>query len=78
MRPDDLNAVDGFVDEAEEWLRLTPAERLLESGRLWAMYLALGGSLDPEPDSQSPFYTPEAPRPGITHRRTGMHHLRRG
>jgi len=34
MRPDDLNAVDSFVDEAEEWLRLTPVERLLESDQL--------------------------------------------
>ncbi len=66
-----------FVDEAEEWLRLTPAERFLESGKLWALYLVLGGSLDPEPDPQSPFYVPETPRPGAAYWRAGVHHLRR-
>ena len=43
-------------DEAEEWLNLTPAERLLETTKLWQLYLSLGGRLDPEPDPQSPFY----------------------
>jgi len=57
MRSEDMP--DKLRDEDEEWLRMTPAQRLLESGRLWALYLALGGSLDPEPDPQSPFYFPE-------------------
>lgn len=48
-----------FIDEEEEWLRMTPAERIIESSRLWEVYIALGGSLDPEPDPQSPFYFPE-------------------
>ena len=43
-------------DEAQEWLSLTPSERLLETTKLWQLYLSLGGRLDPEPDSQSPFY----------------------
>ena len=43
-------------DETEEWLHLTPAERLLETTKLWQLYLSLGGRLDPEPDPQSPFY----------------------
>ena len=43
-------------DETEEWLLLTPAERLLETTKLWQLYLSLGGRLDPEPDPQSPFY----------------------
>jgi len=43
-------------DEAGEWLLLTPAERLLETTKLWQLYLSLGGRLDPEPDPQSPFY----------------------
>jgi hypothetical protein len=42
-----------------DWYRLSPQERLRESGKMWAAYLALGGSLDPEPDTQSPFYDPE-------------------
>jgi hypothetical protein len=43
-------------DEWAEWYRLTPAQRWQESEKLWQTYLALGGSLDPEPDTQSPFF----------------------
>jgi len=43
-------------DECMEWYRLTPAERWREAERLWEAYIAMGGSLDPEPDTQSPFY----------------------
>jgi len=42
-----------------EWYRLTPGQRWLESEKLWQTYLALGGSLDPEPDTQSPFFHPD-------------------
>jgi hypothetical protein len=42
--------------EWAEWYRLTPAQRWLESEKLWQTYLALGGSLDPKPDTQSPFF----------------------
>lgn len=45
-----------FMDEETEWLSLTPAQRILETTKLWELYIALGGSLDPEPDTQSPFY----------------------
>ena len=45
-----------FVDEDREWLSITPGQRILETTKLWRLYLSLGGSLDPEPDSQSPFY----------------------
>lgn len=48
-----------FVDEDTEWLHLTPAQRMLETTKLWKLYISLGGSLDPEPDSQSPFYFKE-------------------
>ena len=41
--------------EWAEWYQLTPVQRWLESEKLWQTYLALGGSLDPEPDPQSPF-----------------------
>ncbi len=43
-----------------DWYRLAPLERLKESQKLWTAYLALGGSLDPEPDTQSPFHDPAA------------------
>ena len=45
-----------FIDEEMEWISLTPGQRILETTKLWQFYLALGGSLDPEPDPQSPFY----------------------
>ena len=45
-----------FVDEDMEWLKLAPSQRMRETTKLWKLYIALGGSLDPEPDSQSPFY----------------------
>ncbi|MBL7130822.1 MAG: hypothetical protein ISS45_05425 [Candidatus Omnitrophica bacterium] len=48
-----------FTDEDMEWLTITPAQRLLETTKLWKLYIALGGSLDPEPDPQSPFYFQE-------------------
>ena len=49
--------------EWAEWYRLTPLQRWLESEKLWQTYLALGGSLDPEPDTQSPFFDPNESRP---------------
>lgn len=54
VQPEDL-----WPDEWVEWFHMTPQERWRESEKLWAVYLALGGSLDPEPDTQSPFYDPE-------------------
>jgi hypothetical protein len=55
---------DRTDDEWEGWYRLTPQERWRESMRLWEFYLAMGGSLDPEYDTQSPFnndYCPDGP-----------------
>ena len=65
-------------DEWAEWYRLTAVQRWLESEKLWQTYLALGGSLDPEPDTQSPFFDALAPRPRPAHGRTGVRVLRRG
>lgn len=42
-----------------EWYLLTPEERLARSQALWPEYLALGGSMEPEIDFQSPFYSAE-------------------
>jgi len=48
--------------ETLDWYRLTPAQRWVESEKLWATYLALGGSLAPEPDfAKSIFYDAETP-----------------
>lgn len=73
IQPDEL--VGG---EWAEWYRLTPVQRWLESEKLWRTYLALGGSLDPEPDTQSPFFDARTPRPRPAHGRTGVRVLGRG
>jgi hypothetical protein len=52
-----LNEAQNDSDSWKEWYRLTPIERMHESMKLWRFYLDAGGSLDPEPDSQSPFDT---------------------
>jgi len=65
-------------DELAEWYRLTPVQRWLETEKLWQTYLALGGSLDPEPDTQSPFFHPPASRPRAADGRTGLRVVRRG
>lgn len=67
-----------FLTEEEEWARLSPVERYIESGKLWVIYLGMGGSLDPEPDSQSPFDFPEIERAIPPDGRSGVHFIRRG
>jgi hypothetical protein len=65
-------------EEWAEWYRLTPFQRWQETEKLWQTYLALGGSLDPEPDTQSPFFDPHSPSAGPAHGRTGVRVVRRG
>ncbi len=57
----DRRALAEDLEGAEwaEWYFMTPQERWRESEKLWQNYLALGGSLAPEPDTQSPFFDPE-------------------
>jgi hypothetical protein len=64
-------------EEWAEWYRLTPSERWIETGKLWSTYILLGGSLDPEPDTQSPFFDPEIPGPSPSHGRPGVRIIRR-
>ena len=45
-----------YGEEFADWACLTPQERMVETCKLWEHYLQIGGSLDPEPDPQSPFY----------------------
>ncbi len=66
------------ADEWIEWYDLTPAERWAESAKLWQTYLALGGSLDPAPDTQSPFDDPEAWRESAAHGRSSLRVVRSG
>ena len=65
-------------DEWQEWLELTPIERFRQSEKIFAQYLAMGGSLDPEPDPTSPFYDPETSGTGAAYGRPGLRVLRRG
>ena len=67
-----------MLNEADEWALMTPVERYIESGKLWAIYLSWGGSLDPEPDSQSPFDCEELQRAVPDYGRSGVHIIRRG
>lgn len=66
-----------FIDEDKEWLLLSPAERLTETTKLWDLYIRMGGNLDPEPDFQSPFYSPEEWRQMYANRRASLHYIRR-
>lgn len=52
----EISAEELVGEELAEWYRLTPMERFRQSTKLWETYLSLGGSLDPEPDTQSPFF----------------------
>jgi hypothetical protein len=71
-------SIESVCDEEwEEWYRMTPQDRWLESERLWATFLALGGSLDPEPDSQSPFHDEAAWGALPSHGGTGLRSVRR-
>jgi hypothetical protein len=69
------------LDVGEQWLEwygMTPAERWQESLKLWSFYLDVGGSLDPAPDTQSPFDDAFASGPVAPHGRAGVRLVRRG
>ena len=75
---DRIDPEDLVGAEWAEWYRMTPQERFAESQKLWETYLALGGSLDPEPDTQSPFFDAEEWRANAADGRPGVRVLRRG
>jgi len=72
-----LNPRELVGEEWSEWYRLTPAQRWVQTQKLWRQYLSLGGSLDPKPDTQSPFHFSQAPRPGAFDGGSGVRALRR-
>jgi hypothetical protein len=72
-----IDICDIVGEEWAAWYRLSPLERLEESSRLWKTYLDLGGSFDPEPDSQSPFYDPSERHAGPADGRAGVRVVRR-
>jgi hypothetical protein len=63
--------------EWREWFALTPQQRCVKSEKLWAHYLEIGGRLDPEPDTQSPFFDPDAPGAEPADGWTGLRAVRR-
>lgn len=69
---------EDLSDEWKEWIELTPIQRFRESEKVFAQYLAMGGSLDPDPDPTSPFYDPEESSTGAPYGRPGLRILRRG
>ena len=64
-------------EEWGSWYRLSPQERWHESEKLWQVYLHFGGSLEPEPDTQSPFFDPSAPNTQTANGQSDMCVLRR-
>jgi hypothetical protein len=60
-------------EEWAAWHRLSPQERWRESEKLWQVYFYLGGSLEPEPDTQSPFFDPDASSTSATDARSGVY-----
>jgi hypothetical protein len=71
-----MQAVTDISSEWLDWYSLTPQERWNESGRLWATFLSLGGSLEPEPDTDSPFFDAASWRPLPSDGRPGLRVLR--
>jgi len=69
---------EDLPDEWKEWLELTPIERFRQSEKIFAQYLAMGGSLDPDPDPTSPFDHPNTSSTGAAYGRSGLRVLRRG
>jgi len=69
---------EDLSDEWKEWIALTPMERFRQSEKIFADYLAMGGSLDPDPDPTSPFYDPQTSSTGAAYGRAGLRVLRRG
>lgn len=53
--PSIIEAIERRVGpERMEWYSMTPAERWEATGALWINFLALKGSLDPNPDPERP------------------------
>jgi len=75
--PDMITPEELVGEEWAEWYSLTPLERWLESEKLWRTYQYLGGSLDPEPDTQSPFFDPASPCESPADGRSGLRVVRR-
>jgi hypothetical protein len=51
--------LDSIEPEWLEFYRMTPEQRWERSMELRAQYLVMGGTLEPDPDPQSPFWSAE-------------------
>ena len=78
--PDDADDIlEGLLEpEVLERFAMTPAQRWAAAQKLWQQYVEMGGSLDPDPDPQSPFFDPEEPSPVPADGRAGVRLIRRG
>ena len=72
-----MNLMPDISPEWVDWYLLTPEERWRESSILWNTFLSLGGSLEPEPDTDSPFFDAASWRPLPVDGRPGVRVLRR-
>jgi len=77
VKTEPVTGEDIAGSEWAEWYRLSPEKRWQYTNLLWHEYIALGGSLDPEPDTQSPFFDAEEWREIVTHGRTSVRDIRR-
>ena len=73
-----VRAEDLVGEEWADWYAMTPQERWSATDAMWDTYLMLGGSLDPEPDPQSPFFNEEEWRANLADGRPGVRVVRRG
>jgi hypothetical protein len=80
-----MKSADSFLSPEElvgeewaEWYLRTPIERWEQSSVLWQTYLTLGCSLEPESDTQSPFFDGSAPGSVSAYGRPGLRVLRSG
>lgn len=71
-----MNERCDISDEWLEWYLLTPQERWRESMKLWDIFFSLGGNIEPEPDTDSPFFNAQAWRPLPAHGRSSLRVLR--
>jgi hypothetical protein len=71
-----MKQIPNLSDEWLEWYSLSPEQRWRESTKLWETFILLGGSLEPEPDTDSPFFHAESWRPLPTHGRSSLRVLR--
>ena len=59
LTPLEQQWLDSIEPEWLEFYRMTPEQRWVRAAEVRRYYLAMGGSLEPDPDPQSPFWSEE-------------------